>query len=64
MNKNLAIKQIDGAELRYLRESDAEDYDPACLKGIVRTIDAMLKNLESQQNSAMPGSHPDTAQNK
>lgn len=60
MNEHLVIKQIDGAELRYLKESSEEDCDPACLKEIVSMIDAMLENLGAQK-SAMPGS-PDTAQ--
>lgn len=59
MNEHLVIKQIDGAELRYLKESSEEDCDPACLKEIVSMIDAMLENLGAQK-SAMPGS-PDTA---
>lgn len=60
MNKNLVIKQIDSAELIYLKESSEEECDPACLKEIVSMIDAMLENLEAEK-SAMPGS-PDTAQ--
>lgn len=60
MNEHLVIKQIDGAELRYLKESSEEDCDPACLKEIVSMIDAMLENLGAQK-SAMPG-NPDTAQ--
>lgn len=49
MNENLVVKQIDGAELRYLKESGEEDCDPACLKEIVSMIDAMLENPESGQ---------------
>lgn len=48
MTGNLVTKRIDGAELRYLKESDADEYDPACIKGIVQTIDAMMENLESE----------------
>ncbi len=58
-------------ELRYLKRGSMENYDSAFLKEIIRTIDAMfedidarLANLKSQQKSAMPGSHPDTAQKK
>ena len=49
MNEHLVVKQIDGAELRYLKESGEEDFDPACLKEIVSMIDALLENTESGQ---------------
>lgn len=49
MNENLVVKQINGAELRYLKENGAEDYDPVCLQEIIQMIDTLLENTESGQ---------------